>query len=360
MLKSMPSDIKLSDENDRFKAVDDARGRLDALLAQQKAMGDNYRSDSQAMQTLTAQVNFAQQQLASASRESAARVRTGVNPVRQQTEVDLMTAAGDQYGATASRASYEAALERIGEKLGKLEGESQQLDALTLQQQVDEENFRNYLQAVNDARVTDDLNRQRISSIAVIQSPTAPTTPSRPRVKIILGAGFLLGLAGAITLVLLAEMFDEGFSTADQIETVLGLPVLGTFTIRHRRSVRTLPTYAKLLPMLLIMLGLTLPGNAFGFDQLDPVYGQRLVVRASDGEIAETLSPRNGQFDRTGANGQMLGFAKRIGVTLTFFDPEGRQTSTARRELLPAGYSLNAIAVVRDSSGNIIGVVARP
>jgi len=359
MLKSMPSNIKLSDENDRFKAVDDARQRADTLLAQQKMMGDNYRSDSQTMKTLNAQLGFAQQQLASASRESAARVRTGVNPVRQQAEVDLMTAAGDQYGATASRASYEAALEHIAEKLSKLESQSQQLDALTLQQQVDEENFRNYLQAVNDARVTDDLNRQRISSIAVIQSPTVPVAPSRPRVKIILAAGFLLGLAGAITLVLLAEMFDEGFSTADQIETVLGLPVLGTFTMRRRPSVRTLPGYAKLLPLLLLLLGLTLPGNAFGFDQLDPAYGQRLVVRDSNGHITETLYPRNGQFDCSDTTGQTLGFAKRIGSTLTFFDPEGRQTSTARRELMTANYPMNALAVVRDSSGNVIGVVSR-
>jgi uncharacterized protein involved in exopolysaccharide biosynthesis len=359
MLKKMPTDIKLSDENDRFKAVDDARQKVDDLLSRQKLMGDNYRSDSQTMKTLNAQLSFAQQHLAAASRESAARVRTGVNPVRQQAEVDLMTAASDQYGATASRASYEAALQRIGEKLGKLESQSQRLDALTLQQQVDEENFRNYLQAVNDARVTDDLNRQRISSIAVIQSPTVPVLPTRPRVKLILAGGFLLGLAGAITLTLLSEMFDEAFSTADQIETVLGLPVLGTFTMRRPAPMRTLPGYARLLPILLLLLGLTLSGNVFGFDQLDPAYGQRLVIRDSNGHIAEILSPKSDRFDRSGTTGATLGFAKRVGPILTFFDPEGRQTSTARRELMPPNYPINALAVVRDGSGNIIGVISR-
>jgi uncharacterized protein involved in exopolysaccharide biosynthesis len=361
MLKDMPTNIKLSDENDRFKAVDDARQRVDDLLSRQKLMSDNYRSDSQTMKTLNTQLDFAQQQLASASRQSAARVRTGVNPVRQQAEVDLMTAASDQYGATASRASYEAALQHISEKLGKLESQSQQLDALTLQQQVDEENFRNYLQAVNDARVTDDLNRQRISSIAVVQSPTVPLLPSRPRVKLILAGGFLLGLAAAIALTLMLEMFDEAFSTADQIETVLGLPVLGTFTMRRRPPVRALPGYAKLLPILLLLLGLALPGSVFGFDRLDPAYGQRLVVRGSDGQISEILSPnpRNGQFERTDSIGHVLGFAKRVGSTLTFFDEEGRQTSTARRELMPPNYPISALAVVRDASGNVIGVVAR-
>ena len=330
LLKTMPSDIKLSDQNDRFKAVDDARQRVDDLLVQQKLKSDNYRADSTTMKTLTAQVNFAQQQLAAASKASAARVVTGVNPVRQQAEIDLMTAAGDQYGATASRASYEAELGRIGQKLSKLESQSQQLDALTLQQQVDEENFRNYLQAVNDARVTDDQNRQRISSIAVIQAPSEPAKPSRPRKKLVLSGAFLLALVAGITMVLLAEMFDESFSTADQIEAVLGLPVLGTFTMSRRMVRRQLPAYAKLLPLLILLVGMALPTTAFGYDLLDPSYGVRLVIRDQSGNVTEVLYPRDGEFQRVSAHGQQLGFAKWTGSTLTFYNVDGRSISSAK------------------------------
>ena len=359
LLKTMPSDIKLSDQNDRFKAVDDARLRVDDLLVQQKLKGDNYRADSTTMKTLSAQVNFAQQQLAAASKASAARVVTGVNPVRQQAEIDLMTAAGDQDGATASRASYEAELGRIGQKLSKLESQSQQLDALTLQQQVDEENFRNYLQAVNDARVTDDQNRQRISSIAVIQAPTVPAKPSHPRTKLALTAAFLVALVAGITVVMLAEMFDESFSTADQIEAVLGLPVLGTFTIRRRMVRRQLPTYAKLLPLLILLVGVALPTTVLGYDSLDPSYGNRLVIRDQSGSVTEVLYPHNGEFQRVSAHGQQLGFAKWTGSTLTFYNVDGRSISSAKRELLPANYPLGAIAVVRDASGNALGVIGR-
>src|SRR5206468_12632094 len=133
-----------------------------------------------------------------------------------------------------------------------------------LQQQVEEDNFRNYLQAVNDARMTDNLNRERISSIAVVQKPTVPVLPSRPRVILIIPAGFLLGLAGAIMVTLLAEMSDEAFSTADQIETVLGLPVLATFTMRRRIDARPSPRYVKLLPVILLLLATAAPTIAFG------------------------------------------------------------------------------------------------
>jgi uncharacterized protein involved in exopolysaccharide biosynthesis len=363
MLKSMPKDTKLSDENDRFKAVDDARSRVDDLLARQKQMSDNYLPGSTPMQALTAQLDFAQQQFARASKESAARIRTGANPVRQQTEIDLMTAAGDQFGATAGRASYEAELARIREKLSTLESRSQRLDALTLQQQVDEENFRNYLQAVNDATVSDDLNRQRISSIAVVQSPTVAVAPTRPRTKIVVPAAFLLALAAAITTILLAEMFDESFSRANQIEAVLGLPVLGTFTNRRRLArivPRALPSYAKLLPLLILLVFASVaPRAALGFDQLDPTYGHSLVVRDQTGHVIEVLSPKRDRFLRESKTGGSLGWAQRMGSSLAFFDRDGHQVSTARRELMPPNFAIGAIAVLRDGTGNAIGIVAR-
>ncbi len=222
-----------------------------------------------------------------------------------------MGAAGDQNGATASRTSYETELARIKQKLTTLEADSEHLDSLQLQQQVDEENFRNYLQAVNDARVADDLNRERISNIAIVQTPTVPAVPAKPRKLFILAGGFLLGLAAAIAATLLAEMADEAFSTADQIETVLNLPVLGTFTLRDRDRltfVRT-PAYVKLLPLLVLLAGLALPSIAFGFDQLDPAYGQRLVVRDPNGDVTEILYPDGGKFDRGGPHGEQLGWA---------------------------------------------------
>jgi uncharacterized protein involved in exopolysaccharide biosynthesis len=361
ILKTMPRDTKLSDQNDRFKAVDDNRQRVDDLLARQKQMSDNYRADSVTMKTLNAQLDFAQQQLAAASKQSAARIVMGANPIRQQTEIDLMTASGDQFGATASRASYQAALQGIHDKLSKLEAQSQQLDALTLQQQVDEENFRTYLQAVNDATVTDDLNRQRITNIAVIQSPTVATVPTRPRTKLVVPAAFLLGLAAAITVVLLAEMFDETFSTPNQIETVLDLPVLGTFTKRRRLApTRALLAYGKMLPLVALLLAASVaPRVALGFDQLNPAYGQSLAVRDQKGKIIEILYPKHDRFIREGATGGTLGWVQRNGSNLAFFDRDGRQTSTASKELMPANYPIGAIAVVRDGSGTAIGVITR-
>jgi hypothetical protein len=125
-----------------------------------------------------------------------------------------------------------------------------------------------------------------------------PVLPAKPRKLFILAGGLLLGLAAAIAATMLAEMGDEAFSTADQIESVLGLPVLGTFTMRRRLEVRRVetPAYIKLLPILVLLAGLAVPTSiALGFDQLDPSYGERLVVRDPQGNLIEILYPNGGQ-----------------------------------------------------------------
>ncbi|MEA2779458.1 MAG: hypothetical protein QOK29_1002 [Rhodospirillaceae bacterium] len=364
-LKAIPVQVKLSDENDRFKVVDDARGRLAELQAREKELSANYRSDSTTMKELHSQILFAQQQLATMSRESAARVRTGANPVRQQVEIALAQAAGDQYSATAGRVSYETELTRISKRLSDIETQGVRLDELELQQQVDEENFRNMLQQVEDARVADDLNRQRITSIAMVQAPTAPVKPAKPRVPLILAGGLLLGLAGGIAIMLISEMATESFATPDQLEAVAGLAVLGSFTkARLPAPVLALArprsrTFTVLLQWLLVLALAGAPSIAWGADLLDPGYGRRLGVTDNDNKLTEILVPDGDKFFRRSKQGETIGEARRIGATLRFYNRDGRMTAIARPELLPPDFPLAAIAIVRDTIGRPIGAITR-
>ena len=123
---------------------------------------------------------------------------------------------------------------------------------------------------------------------------------------------------------------------------------------------RALPSYAKLLPLLILLVfGAVAPRLALGVDQLDPAYGQSLVVRDQQGEITEVLFPKRDRFIRESKTGGPLGWAQRMGSSLAFFDNDGHQISSARRELMPANYSIGAIAIVRDSTGNAIGIITR-
>lgn len=228
-LKKLPRDITLSNEADRFKPVDDARERLNELRQRAYNMSLNYRPDSVPMVELRRQIQFAEEQLATLSKQGVARLRTGPNPVYQDLERDALTAAGNEAAAAGARRPLEAELDRIDARLTELSRKAGQLNELQLQQQVDEENFRNYLQGVETARLNSDLNREGITSVAVVQQPTVPVNPAQPRIAFILVLAFLIGIALGIAITFFSELADEAFSTPGQIEAVLGVPVLAVF-----------------------------------------------------------------------------------------------------------------------------------
>ena len=230
-LKNLPAQIKLSDEADRFKPVDDARERLSELRQREKEMSINYRDDSVPVTNLRKQIQYGEEELARLSKESVSRIRTGPNPVYQDLQKAALTAAGDEAAAAGARKPLEAEVARLNARLAELGEKTGKLNELELQQQVDEENFRGYLQGVESARVTNDLNREGITSVAVVQAPTIPIKPAQPHVLMIMLVAFVIGICGGVTVTFAAELADDAFSTPDQIESVVGVPVLAVFPV---------------------------------------------------------------------------------------------------------------------------------
>jgi len=233
-IRRVPETIHLSDENDRFKSVDDARARLTELKARQTELGNNYREDSVAMRTLQSQIRFAEEDLKARSGESLARVRTGPNPVFQEIQADLLRARAEAAAAQAAVPPLEAELAQVEKRLSGLSGQGGRLQELNLQRQMDEEQFKSLMQRSDEARAAAQLQRQNVTSVVVIQQPTVPSEPARPRLLYIAALGVLGGLGLAALVALARELADQTFSLPEQIPGALDVPVLASFGTLRR------------------------------------------------------------------------------------------------------------------------------
>lgn len=65
------------------------------------------------------------------------------------------------------------------------------------------------------------------NNISLIDAPTLPESPRSPRASINLAIGVLLGLLVGIGAALAIEQLDTRFKVPDEVEAVLGIPVLG-------------------------------------------------------------------------------------------------------------------------------------
>ncbi|AGX45202.1 YveK family protein [Clostridium saccharobutylicum] len=64
-------------------------------------------------------------------------------------------------------------------------------------------------------------------NVKVIESVKMPENPVSPNKKLNIAIGFLLGLMVSIGLAFLLEFVDNTFKTKEQVEQILGLPVVG-------------------------------------------------------------------------------------------------------------------------------------
>jgi uncharacterized protein involved in exopolysaccharide biosynthesis len=118
------------------------------------------------------------------------------------------------------------------EQLNQSEG-----DLLNLQRQLDvaSQDYKAFLQRTADAHVTEALNEQ---GAAVSQEPTLPYEPARPRIFLVAVLSILLGLIGGLGLCFILEMADETIGMPEQVEPLLGLPVLAT--LNRDRTIRNI------------------------------------------------------------------------------------------------------------------------
>jgi len=114
-----------------------------------------------------------------------------------------------------------ASLQSLMNRAASAQGE---IDALTHKITLEEETYAMLLRQYEQARVAEAM---RASSITVVEPAIEPEVPSKPRKKLTIMLGALVGLAGGTGLAFLFENLDTTLYTVEQVRAIAGLPILG-------------------------------------------------------------------------------------------------------------------------------------
>ncbi|PYT82464.1 MAG: hypothetical protein DMG40_05490 [Acidobacteria bacterium] len=89
----------------------------------------------------------------------------------------------------------------------------------------DEDNYMLYLRKQEEARISDALDRQRISNV-VVAEPAAVPFKAQARWPFVLLLGGLLAVVASVVLAFAVDYWDPSLRTPEEVESLLGSPVV--------------------------------------------------------------------------------------------------------------------------------------
>lgn len=207
------------------QAVGNLRQRLFELRIKEQRLADQYKDGAEPLETVRRQIAEAEAMLAKEKGTRSEQVY-GVNRVYEQILAAHLREEARYKGLTAKLEALNRSYAQEDKRFREVLGLAVEVARLETELKIQEENYRKYADKSEQARISQALETERFSNISIVQNPTRPVKPIRPKRKMNLLLGFLLALMGGIGLAYVSEFLDRTIKDPHQAENVLGVPVL--------------------------------------------------------------------------------------------------------------------------------------
>lgn len=182
------------------RAVESAKLRLLNLQLEEQRLLGSYSEENRQVVNMGRQIELAEAFLAEQEE------RIGAQGTSADLEREILEKEGELRFESARVASLRSQLATLSEVLTALPSRQARYRDLARARDVHEENYKTTLKQYENARIAEEMDRQKMASISVIQEARVPIEPVSPRKRLNLAVGALLGAALALAVALAAEM----------------------------------------------------------------------------------------------------------------------------------------------------------
>jgi uncharacterized protein involved in exopolysaccharide biosynthesis len=195
-----------------------------------------FRPDDRLVREVEQQIKDTRIALEKASQETATEQSTGPNPLRQTLESELARGRVDQAGALGRREMLAGQVQQYEVQLSRLEGITAQYEDLNRKVKQSEDNYQLYKKKEEEARITDELDQNKITNVSIAEAPSQPQLPVKPNRPLNLILGVFLGVLLSIGSVVVAEFMRDTVLTPRDLELLTGHRVLASLPKMGRRQ----------------------------------------------------------------------------------------------------------------------------
>lgn len=159
------------------------------------------------------------------------QITTGINDNYQKIELALLSEKANLASLKAREAQIGSHLKSAGQKLDSLNDTQLRFEQLDRDLAVERSSYRKYSDSLEQARIDEALDMQRISNISIVEPASYSVEPVGPKTLLNLCLGFSLGICGALGLAFFCESKDHSLKKPEDVANRLRLPVVAAFPV---------------------------------------------------------------------------------------------------------------------------------
>jgi uncharacterized protein involved in exopolysaccharide biosynthesis len=230
--RTLSQNKSLYTPTERDKIIVDARSRLLALQLSEQELLRKYTENNRLVVDTRKEIQMVKNFLGEQEKDIQSKVQTG-NVVYQEAHRALVTTEADLSAQKAKLATLGGQLKQLDGAIKNLDLSEKEMLNLKRELTTDEKNYQAYSDKMEEARLTDDMNRLKLANISVIQPALVPVKPLFPRMKLNVALSIVFGALGAIGYALFSERNSHGLVTPEIAEKRLNLVVLAAIPYKE-------------------------------------------------------------------------------------------------------------------------------
>ncbi|HEY2383302.1 MAG TPA: hypothetical protein VGK48_19175, partial [Terriglobia bacterium] len=211
------------------EALKDLQNQLVTLQMKHTEMQSKFKDSYRPLQDLEKQIEDVKNAIAEARKTPLVEQTTDTNPAGDWLTVELAKARSDLASLQAGTNAKEQAVKEYRSLVLDLDQKNIKREDLVREQKTAEEKYLLYQRKQEEARIEEELDKQRIVNVAITEEPSIPVLPEPAPVPLKFGFVFagLLSLGfGFVT-----DYYDRSFRTPEEVERHLGLPLLAAMPL---------------------------------------------------------------------------------------------------------------------------------
>ena len=202
-------------------AVAQLQSNLNALEQKEQELAERYGDNNRTMVNQRKETQVVREQLAKQKEQARA-----VEMSKIQAELEPLL---------AKVAGLQKQYAEVSKDLRQLDALSRKFGDLKREATVNESNYQTYLKKWEEARISEDLDKRKMTNVSVVEQAAIPMTPLESKKKKIFGIGAFLSVALSFGLAFAAEYLPRGMTTPQNAVRRLSLPLLVTIP-KHRAN----------------------------------------------------------------------------------------------------------------------------